>query len=131
MSLTHVSKDSCKRKESSRGFSHDEKILPYIEKVFDFRKLIHKLRDRRKWAFISTLSIWCSVFFSFVMRQRSLNAIEQKLKLKKRMERLIGKVKPSADRIGDVMGLIEPEQLRDILLWVNRCLRANKAFERF
>lgn len=28
------------------------------------------------------------------------------------------------------MGLIEPEQLRDILLWVNRCLRANKAFER-
>ena len=107
------------------------RFCAYIEKVFDFRKLIHKLRDRRKWAFISTLSIWCSVFFSFVMRQRSLNAIEQKLKLKKRMERLIGKVKPSADRIGDVMGLIEPEQLRDILLWVNRCLRANKAFERF
>ena len=43
------------------------------------------------------------------------------------MERLIGKIKPSVDRMGDVMGLMEPDQLRQMLSRINHQLGRNKA----
>jgi hypothetical protein len=68
------------------------------------------------------------VFFLFVMRRGSLNAMESELRRPKRMESLIGTVKPSADRMGDVMGLIEPDQLRECLCRINHQLGRNKVF---
>lgn len=99
----------------------------YIEKVFDFGKQIHTLRDARKRARIPTRAIWGSVLFLFVMRHRSLNGMEQEIRQPKRVERLIGKIKPSADRMGDVMGLMEPDPLRAILSRINHQLGRNKA----
>jgi hypothetical protein len=40
---------------------------------------------------------------------------------------LIGKIKPSADRMGDVMGLMESDQLREVLSRINHRLGRNKA----
>jgi len=44
------------------------------------------------------------------------------------MERLIGTIKPSADRMGDVMGLMAPDQLRERLCRINHQLGRNKVF---
>ncbi|MBZ5529550.1 MAG: hypothetical protein LAN71_16845 [Acidobacteriia bacterium] len=99
----------------------------YIEKVFDFGQQIHTLRDTRKRPRIPTAALWGSVFFLFVLRRRSLNAMEQELDQRNRMERLIGKIKPSADRMGDVLGLMEPDQLRKMLSRINHQLGRNKA----
>ncbi len=99
----------------------------YIEKVFDFSKQIHALRDARKRPRIPTAAIWGSVFFLFVMRHRSLNGMEQEIQQPKRVERVIGKIKPSADRMGDVMGLMESDQLRAMLSGINHQLGRNKA----
>jgi len=100
----------------------------YIEKVFDFgQSCLAGLRDARKRPRIPTAALWGSVFFLFVLRQRSLNAMEQQLRQPKRIERLIGKIKPSADRMGDVLGLMEPDQLREMLSRINHQLGRNKA----
>ena len=99
----------------------------YIEKVFDFGHQIQTLRDARKRPRIPTAAVWGSVLFLFVMRHRSLNGMEQENRQPKRVERLIGKIKPSADRMGDVMGLMEPEQLREMLSRINHQLGRNKA----
>jgi len=99
----------------------------YIEKVFDFSKQIHSLRDARKRPRIPSGAIWGSVLFLFVMRHRSLNAMEQEVRQPQRVERVIGKIKPSADRMGDVMGLMESDQLRAMLSGINHQLGRNKA----
>lgn len=99
----------------------------YIEKVFDFGHQIQTLRDARKRPRIPTTAVWGSVLFLFVMRHRSLNGMEQECREPKRVERVIGKIKPSADRMGDVLGLMEPEQLREMLSRINHQLGRNKA----
>ena len=99
----------------------------YIDKVYDFSQQIHSLRDARKRPRIPTVAIWGSVFFLFVMRRGSLNAMECELRWPKRMERVIGPIKPSADRMGDVLGLMEPDQLRERLSRINQQLGRNKA----
>jgi len=103
------------------------RFCDYIEKVFDFGKQIDTLRDARKRPRIPTAAVWGSVFFLFVMRHRSLNAMEQEVREPKRVERLIGKIKPSADRMGDVLGLMEPDPLRQMLSGINHQLGRNKA----
>jgi hypothetical protein len=99
----------------------------YIEKVFDFGQQTHLLQDARKRPRIPTAALWGSVFFLFVLRQRSLHAMEQQLRQPKRIERVIGKMKPSADRMGDVLELMEPDQFRQMLSRVNHQLGRNKA----
>jgi hypothetical protein len=99
----------------------------YIEKVFDFSTQLHRLRDARKRPRIPTVAIWGSVLFLFVMRHRSLNGMEQEGRQPKRVEKVVGKIKPSADRMGDVMGLMEPDQFREILSRINHQLGRNKA----
>jgi len=98
-----------------------------IEKVFDFGQQISMLRDARKRPRIPTAALWGSVLFLFVLRQRSLHAMEQQLRQPKRIERLIGKIKPSADRMGDGLGLMEPDQFREMLCRINHQLGRNKA----
>jgi hypothetical protein len=100
----------------------------YIEKVFDFGQQLHRLRDTRKRPRIPTSAIWGSAFFMFVLRQRSLNAMGQHLAQPKRIRGLIGKVKPSPDRMGDVLALIPYDQLRDMHSRINHQLDRNKAF---
>jgi hypothetical protein len=99
----------------------------YIEKVFDFGQQLHKLRDTRKRPRIPTSAIWGCTFFMFALRQRSINAMGQHIAQPKRVEAMIGKAKPSPDRIGDVSALIPPDQLREMLSRTNHQLGRNKA----
>ncbi len=99
----------------------------YITKVFDFGERLAQLQDTRRRAFIPTAAIWGSVFFLFVMRQRSLNLMESELRQTRRLERLIGPKKPSADRMGEGLELIDPDALRRFLSGVSHQVGRNKA----
>jgi hypothetical protein len=101
----------------------------YIDKVFDFSQKVRSLRDARKRPRIPTAAIWGSVFFLFIMRHRSLNGMEQEGRVPKRVEKVVGKIKPSADRMGDVLGLMDPDQLREMLSRINHQLGRNKALQ--
>jgi hypothetical protein len=102
----------------------------YVEKVFDFGARMAQLTDRRKRPRLSTGAIWGSVFFLFVMRQGSLHAMEGQLRWPRRMERVVGFKKPSADRMGEVLGLMDPGQLRAILSGINHQVGRNKALRK-
>lgn len=98
----------------------------YIEKVFDFGGRMAPLKDMRRRPRIPLGAIWGSVFFLFVLRQRSLNAMEGQLRQPRRMERLVGPKKPSADRMGQILSLMDPDQLRALLSGMNHRLGRNK-----
>ena len=98
----------------------------YVEKVFDFGFRVAQLKEPRQRPRIPLGAIWGSVFFLFVLRQRSLHAMEGQLRQPRRMEPLIGPHKPSADRIGGVLSLIDPDQLRAMLAGINHQLGGNK-----
>ncbi len=102
----------------------------YIDKVFDFGDRVKEIHDSRRKARIPTSAIWKSAFFMFAMHRGSLNAIESELRVPKRLDDLVGSDKPSADRIGDVFGLIRPEDLRTMLSGINHQLGRNKVFNK-
>lgn len=100
----------------------------YVEKVFDFGQRVKAIQDSRQKPRISTAAIWLSAFFMFAIRRGSLNAMESEFHQSRRLERMIGFQKPSADRIGDVFCLIPSEQLRAMLSGINHQLGRNKVF---
>jgi hypothetical protein len=101
----------------------------YIEKVFDWGSRTAQLKDPRQRPRIPLRAIWGSVFFLFVLRQRSLNAMEGQLRQPQRMEWLIGPRKPSADRMGQVFGMLDPHQLRALFSGINHQLGRNKGLK--
>jgi len=81
-----------------------KRFCRYVEKVFDFGEWLVQLTDRRIRPRLSTGAVWGSVFFLFVLRQGSLNAMEGQLRQPRRMESVVGFQKPSADRMGRFWG---------------------------
>lgn len=106
-----------------------KRFCQYIEKVYDFGGRMAQLQDPRRRPRIPLGAIWGSVFFLFVLRQRSLNALEGQLRQPRRMERLIGSKKPSADCTGQVFSGMEPDQLRALLSGVNHQWGRNKGLK--
>jgi hypothetical protein len=63
----------------------------------------------------------------FALRMGSLNAIDTELRLPRRMNKLIGRRKPSGDSIGRVFADMQTESIREILSAINHKLKRNKA----
>ena len=101
----------------------------YLEKVFDWGALLADVSDSRARPQIPTAAIFTSALMMCVTRLRSLNAVEGELRVPRRWEKIVGARKPSADRVGQVVALMDPEGLRDMLSGVNHKLRRNKALE--
>ena len=101
----------------------------YLEKVFDWSALLAGVSDSRARPQIPTAAIFTSALMMCVTRLRSLNALEGELRVPRRWEKIVGARKPSADRVGQVVALMDPEGLRDMLSGVNHKLRRNKALE--
>ncbi len=99
----------------------------YITKVFDFDEQVFKISDSREKPDISTSAVWVSGFLTFVLRLGSLNAIETELRIPRRMEKLVGKRKPSADSIGRIYSVMDLASLRNVLADANHRLKRNKA----
>jgi hypothetical protein len=106
-----------------------KRFCRYIEKVYDFGGRMAQLKDPRQRPRIPLGAIWGSVFFLFVLRQGSLNALEGQLRQPRRMERLIGPKKPSADRMGQVLSGMDPDQLRALLSGINHRWGRNKGLK--
>ncbi len=100
----------------------------YLEKLFDFGALLATVRDSRRKPQIPATAIWGSAFAMSVLRCGSLNAIESALRPSRRLERLVGPIKPSADTIGRVAAQIDPQILRTMLCKINHRLGRNKVF---
>jgi len=101
----------------------------YLEKVFDWSIRLAGLGDARTKPQITTAAIFTSALMMCVARLRSLNALEGELRAPRRWEKIVGARKPSADTVGRVVALLDPEALRDMLSGVNHTLRRNKALE--
>jgi hypothetical protein len=99
----------------------------YLEKVFDVSGWAGRLSDSRERPRITTAAVWWSAFYLFATGRGSLNAMEADLRAPGRFDAWIGPRKPSADRIGDVMALMDPASLRAMLSGVNHRLGRNKA----
>jgi hypothetical protein len=99
----------------------------YVDKVFDWRAQLATLSDSRPKPQIPTAAIFTSAFMMCATRLRSLNALEGELRVPRRWEKIVGPRKPSADRVGQVTALMDPEALRDMLAGVHHTLRRNKA----
>ena len=99
----------------------------YLEKVFDWGTVLAGLGDSRRRPQIPTAAIFTSALMMCAARLRSLNALEGELRVPRRWEKIVGERKPSADRVGQVVALMDPEALRDMLSGVNHKLRRNKA----
>jgi len=63
----------------------------------------------------------------YVLRLRSFNALEQELRVGKRWEAWVGSRKPSADTIGRVFAKMSPDELRQILVAIQRSAWRRKA----
>ena len=101
----------------------------YAEKVFHLSGQMAKLNDSRQKPQIPTSAIFLSALMMFVTRRGSLNAMESELKVPSRWEKIVGRRKPSADRIGQVVGLMATEPLLDMLSGINHQLRRNKVLD--
>lgn len=103
------------------------KFCLYVEKIFDLSGFLATLRDSRKRPAIPLSSIWLSGFFMFATRRGSLNAIDGELRAPKIFEKLVGKRKPSGDRIGEVFSIVDPAPLRRMLGGMGQKLKRLKA----
>jgi len=101
----------------------------YLDKVFDWRGRVARLRDGRARPQIPTAAVFLSAFIMCATRLRSLNALQGELRVPRRWEPVVGARKPSADRVGQVVALFDPQELRDMLSGVNHTLRRNKALD--
>ena len=101
----------------------------YLEKVFDWSGVLAGLGDTRKRPQIPTAAIFTSALMMGVTRLRSLNALEGELRVPRRWEKILGARKPSADRVGEVVALMDPAALRQMLSGINHKLRRNKALD--
>lgn len=105
------------------------RFLRYLEKVFEFTFWVGTLRDERKGAQIPTSGLWLSLFWMFVLRIKSFNALEQELRLPKRWRKLAGGRRPSADALGYGLCRFAVEPMRSLLRRHHRTAWRNKAIQ--
>ncbi len=98
----------------------------YANKVFRLGEQIAELRDPRPRPQIPTPAVFSSALAMFAMRLGSLNAVESELRVPKRLDRLIGPDKPSADTIARVYAAMDPTQQVEMLSRINHRLGRNK-----
>jgi len=104
-----------------------KRFAQYLEEGFDFLSQVDTLTDSRQGAEIPTTAVWLSVFGGFALRQRSLNALEQELKLPHRWEAWVGSRKPSADTIAYAFCRLDLGPLRALTRSVAQRLKRRKA----
>ncbi len=105
------------------------RFVAYLEKIFEFNRHVGTLEDERIGAQIPTASLWLSLFWMFVLRIRSFNALEQDLRLPKRWEPLAGRRRPSADALGYGLCRFDVKSLRKLLRHHHQTAWRNKAVQ--
>jgi hypothetical protein len=102
------------------------RLCRWIDKRFSVADLTALVRDTRTAPVIGTGAIWWSAWTLFATGLKSLNALEGQMRPGHRLERLVGRRKPSVDRVGDVYCLVDPGGQREILWRILTGLKRGK-----
>ena len=102
------------------------RLLRYAEKSVELSGRLDGIGDRRQRPRIPTGVILRSVLVMFLARLGSLHALEQTQE-SRFWRRWLGRALPSADSIGRILALVEPDDLRRVQQELYVCLKRKKA----
>jgi len=102
------------------------RFYSYIDKVFQFRRLIGSLTDSRLEPVIPTAAVFGTAFTMFATRRCSLNGIDVDRHFPGRLEKFVGPHVPSGDTIGRVYAQLDSGTLRKVLRDVHLRIKHNK-----
>jgi hypothetical protein len=102
------------------------RLLSYAEKVFDLSSALSQITDARIYPEIPTIVVAKGVLAMHSARLGSLNSIEQ-LKESPKLRKFLGAPLPSADTLGRVFSLINPDTIRAVNQRIYERLKRNKA----
>ena len=98
----------------------------YIDKVFQFRRLLGSLTDSRLEPVIPTAAVFGTAFAMFATCRGSLNGIDLDRHFPGRLEKFVGPRVPSGDTVGRVYTQLDSETLRKVLRDVHLRIKRNK-----
>jgi hypothetical protein len=98
----------------------------YIDKVFEFRRLVGSLTDSRVEAVIPTSAVFGTAFVMSATCRGSLNGIDTDRHFPGRLEKFVGPRVPSGDTIGRVYTQLDSGTLRAVLRDVHLRIKRNK-----
>jgi hypothetical protein len=98
----------------------------YIDKVFDFRRLVGNLTDSRREPVIPTAAVFGTAFAMFATCRGSLNGIDMDRHFPGRLEKLVGPRVPSGDSVGRVYTQLDSGTVREMLREVHLRIKRNK-----
>ncbi|MGH9365176.1 MAG: hypothetical protein ACRD1B_07945 [Thermoanaerobaculia bacterium] len=114
------------------GSGRLRQIVAYGRDVYDLREQLRRVRDERKAPKTAASEVVAALFFTGLLRIRSLNALEPKLS-EKPFLRLVGKVPEiarlcSADTLGRALRVMELETVCGIGIGMVEQAERNKVF---
>ena len=98
----------------------------YLDKVFEFRRLVGSLTDSRVEPVIPTAAVFGAAFSMFVTRRGSLNGYDTDRHFPGRLEKIVGPLVPSGDTVGRVYTQLDSGTLRAMLRDVHLRIKRNK-----
>lgn len=101
------------------------RLLTYAGKIFNLPASLSAIVDKRQRPQITTDVIARTVFIMFLCRLGSLNSMEQ-LRTSLRLHRFLGREMPSADSVGRIFDLVDPNSIRKVIHQIYNCLKRNK-----
>jgi hypothetical protein len=98
----------------------------YLDKVFEFRRLVALLTDSRPEPVIPTAAIIGTAFAMFATGRGSLNGIDKQRHFPGRLRNFVGPHVPSGDSVGRVYTQLDSDVLREVLRDVHLRIKRNK-----
>jgi len=98
----------------------------YLDKVFQFPRLIGALTDSRPEPLIPTAAVFGTAFAMFATCRGSLNGIDKERHFPGRLRNFVGPRVPSADTVGRVYAQLDSGVLRAVLREVYHRIKRNK-----
>ena len=98
----------------------------YLDKVFDFRRLVALLTDSRLEPVIPTAAIFGTAFAMFATGRGSLNGIDKERHFPGRLQNFVGPRVPSGDTVGRVYAQLDSGVLREVLRDVHLRIKRKK-----
>jgi hypothetical protein len=98
----------------------------YLDKVFQFPRLIGALTDSRPEPLIPTAAVFGTAFAMFATCRGSLNGIDKERHFPGRLRNFVGPRVPSGDTVGRVYAQLDSGVLRAALREVHQRIKRNK-----
>jgi hypothetical protein len=98
----------------------------YLDKTFQFRRLMGRLTDSRPEPLIPTAAVFGTAFAMFATCRGSLNGIDKERHFPGRLQNFVGPRVPSGDTVGRVYAQLDSALLREVLRDVHLRIKRNK-----